>query len=1055
VEVDMAFFTGTPQADTFEADVRDVTITAEVLIDASGNPVVQQDGITVEEDGRTVALTAELTVAVVAAVVSIAFPPALVVTIPIFLADAVITALTFFGPPVDPGTIEVVDTPATLLDVSTVDYSLSPNGVVVDLDKTTQHGGYAEGDRLVNISHVFGSFANDVIRGTSRHGDFDNADLANNVLVGGINSDVLEGRGGADLLIGGSVTLVLDSAGVGHIVMTSDFATDFASYESSPAAVTVRLGDAAQTAIATGGDAEGDTLLGIEGLIGSRFDDVLTGNSLDNVLAGGLGNDVLDGKGGTADRVDYSRTHLFDFFDSADRVVVRLGLNGANGTGTEFKFNFLDGSFAQVSVDTLKSIENVTGTAGDDDIVGNEVANFLEGLDGDDILDGGLGNDTLVGDDGSDTASFASHNGLGRTGNITLGPNGGNGSAVYLNTSQQVVETDVLREMENIIGADGNETITGNEQDNVLDGGLGNDTLIGRDGNDTASFASHNGLSGRTGAITLGSSGADGSASYSVLVSGAPVTVESDVLRGIENVIGSRLNETITGNEQENVLDGGLGNDTLIGGNGIDTASFVSHDIVTAEFGTITIGASGADGSARYFILNPVGGPLLVEADVLGGMENVTGSNQAETITGNEQANVIDGRGGNDTIDGGFGNDKLIGGDGTDTVSFASHDSATGQIGTISLPSVFLIGGGIGAATYSIVVNGSSVVVESDLLISFENVSGSNQNETIMGNESGNVLDGRGGDDTLDGRQGNDTLNGGLGNDTLIGGVDDDTLNGGAGHNTVNGGTGNDTYVFTLGAVDRYFDESGTDRVQIDSLTNLVRARQVGSDLVVQMTSGSFTVVNHFRGNPVENLVTPDGRSVTLATVLTGGNGSGIISGGNGGETLDGRGGDDFLFAGNGSDRLIGGDGNDQLTGGNGGDTFVLGPGFGHDEITDFTNADRIEFDGGLFGSFQAVQAASQQVGNDTVITLDADDSITLQGVALKSLRANDFRFVAAGSPASPATDASPTVGPNLALLGSYMASTFVIPSDGHGSTPLTDAAAPGAAQPLISSPHG
>jgi hypothetical protein len=123
VEVDMAFFTGTPQADTFEADVRDVTITAEVLIDASGNPVVQQDGITVEEDGRTVALTAELTVAVVAAVVSIAFPPALVVTIPIFLADAVITALTFFGPPVDPGTIEVVDTPATLLDVSTVDYS--------------------------------------------------------------------------------------------------------------------------------------------------------------------------------------------------------------------------------------------------------------------------------------------------------------------------------------------------------------------------------------------------------------------------------------------------------------------------------------------------------------------------------------------------------------------------------------------------------------------------------------------------------------------------------------------------------------------------------------------------------------------------------------------------------------------------------------------------------------------------------------------------------------------------------------------------------------------
>src|SRR6202011_3012000 len=101
----------------------------------------------------------------------------------------------------------------------------------------------------------------------------------------------------------------------------------------------------------------------------------------------------------------------------------------------------------------------------------------------------------------------------------------------------------------------------------------------------------------------------------------------------------------------------------------------------------------------------------------------------------------------------------------------------------------------------------------------------------------------------------------------------------------------------------------------------------------------------------------------------------------------------------------------------NRGDTMCVGPGFGHAETTDFTNADRIEFDGGLFGSFQAVQAASQQVGNDTVITLDANDSITLQGVALKSLRANDFSFVAAGSPTSTATDASPTAGPNLALL--------------------------------------
>jgi Ca2+-binding RTX toxin-like protein len=131
-----------------------------------------------------------------------------------------------------------------------------------------------------------------------------------------------------------------------------------------------------------------------------------------------------------------------------------------------------------------------------------------------------------------------------------------------------------------------------------------------------------------------------------------------------------------------------------------------------------------------------------------------------------------------------------------------------------------------------------------------------------------------------------------------------------------------------------------------------------------------------------------------LATGNIGGNGSGIIAGGNGGETLDGRGGNDFLFGGNGSDRLIGGTGDDLLSGGNGQDAFVFASGFGHDTITDFAASDRLEFDGGAFQNFQQVEAASQQVGNDTIITADADSSITLQGVDLHSLHSSNFIFV-------------------------------------------------------------
>src|SRR5262245_15300810 len=246
------------------------------------------------------------------------------------------------------------------------------------------------------MAGIDGSSFDDVIRGVDVLNNpegiltvFNNPGV--NIFNGGGGNDLLEGRGGADTLNGQS-------------------GFDLASYESSPAGVTVRLagvnGDT-QTALASGGDAAGDKLSSIEGLIGSGGGDRLTGNSLDNLLAGGLGSDVLNGMNGT-DTVDYSRDHFFDAGDTADRVEVHLGLGGANGTGDEFKLNG-DGTFKRVSTDTLTSIENVTGTAGSDIIVGNELDNRLEGRGGNNDLDGGLGNDTLIGGSGIDTANYTSH----------------------------------------------------------------------------------------------------------------------------------------------------------------------------------------------------------------------------------------------------------------------------------------------------------------------------------------------------------------------------------------------------------------------------------------------------------------------------------------------------------------------------------------------------------------------------------------------------------------------------------------------------------------------
>jgi hypothetical protein len=65
--------------------------------------------------------------------------------------------------------------------------------------------------------------------------------------------------------------------------------------------------------------------------------------------------------------------------------------------------------------------------------------------------------------------------------------------------------------------------------------------------------------------------------------------------------------------------------------------------------------------------------------------------------------------------------------------------------------------------------------------------------------------------------------------------------------------------------------------------------------------------------------------------------------------------------------------------------------GFGHNTVRDFGHDDRIEFDGGVFQNFAAVEAASHQVGNDTVITLTR--AIVLQHVSISSLHASNFLF--------------------------------------------------------------
>ncbi len=117
--------------------------------------------------------------------------------------------------------------------------------------------------------------------------------LGNDIVFAGDGNDLVYGGAGNDSLYGGSENDTL-AGGAGSDVLDGGSGTDLADYAASGSGVTVNL----TTGTASGGDAAGDTLTGIENLSGSGFADTLTGDGGANVLSGSAGADVLDGGGG-------------------------------------------------------------------------------------------------------------------------------------------------------------------------------------------------------------------------------------------------------------------------------------------------------------------------------------------------------------------------------------------------------------------------------------------------------------------------------------------------------------------------------------------------------------------------------------------------------------------------------------------------------------------------------------------------------------------------------------------------------------------------------------
>ena len=239
----------------------------------------------------------------------------------------------------------------------------------------------------------------------------------NDQIVGTATVDHIHGLGGNDIIKGGGGADIIDG-GADH---------DGASYEDSDAGVSVSL----VTGKGHGGTAEGDTLISIEDLYGSKYDDKLVGDSGDNLLSGSDGNDTLKGgggadtlKGGTGDdvmQIDGIGDHVYGgegsdwvIMDSAQgfKIDLRSGFIDnnpfANGIGPHQK-NYVEGGYgpgffphAQGDEPQLTDIENVVGSKFNDAIYGNDGNNNLTGGDGDDVLSGQGGDDIISGGNGKD-----------------------------------------------------------------------------------------------------------------------------------------------------------------------------------------------------------------------------------------------------------------------------------------------------------------------------------------------------------------------------------------------------------------------------------------------------------------------------------------------------------------------------------------------------------------------------------------------------------------------------------------------------------------------------
>ncbi len=694
-------------------------------------------------------------------------------------------------------------------------------------------------------------------------------------LSGGPGNDTLVAGGGNDSLDGGAGNDTL-RGGTGDDTIQGGAGDDTSDYGDHTGGV--------KASVATGGGqigtTEKDTSPGVESIIGSPFNDTLTGpptgashidglggndtitgSAASDIIIGGDGNDTIKPGGGSNTVIGGDGDDTFvngvggtdtftggDGVDTADysaaTTPVNLSIDGVQNDGpgdapdNVTSAEHLIGGSAGDVISGASTDDTIEGRGGNDNLMGGGGNDILSGGDNDDRLEGGGGADDFRGGAGNDTADYSN-----RADALIITEDDVANDGAALDSRADNVRTDI----EHVIGGSGNDRVNARSAaDDLVEGGPGDDTLVGNGGSDH--------LDGGPGDDDLfGGDGTD-------LLTGDDGDDQLNGQGGVDRLEGGTGDNAFDGGAGDDVLVGGAGRDTMRGGPGADTVS-------------------GSGGNDVIYGDGPVSKPD-------DGNDVVTGGDGDDRIVGGDGKDTIDGGTGNDTITGSGGNDKITGGTGADALQ-----------------------GGTGDDT----------------------VDGGADDDTVGGNDGKDTLIGGTGTDTLLGGAGIDKLDGGAGDDSLDGGDGDDVLDGGTNADQLRGGAGNDTATWASRSepldlsVDGIADDGGASDARAvgggdpaDSIGSDVETvvGGAGDDTLSVTTDAPYTL----DGGPGNDTLTVASFVVNSQTLL-GSDGTDTLTGGSGDDVLDGGLGKDLEQGGAGADRFVQGtapNGADQLYGGSG-----------------------------------------------------------------------------------------------------------------------------------------